>query len=60
MYFLKLKQDGKKVKRFRRTFKQIEYSPQVEEIQKHISVVEAGLHKSISEYQSIQKQRLQK
>jgi hypothetical protein len=59
-YFIKLKQEGKKFKRFRRKFEQIEYSQQVEEIQKHISIVEAGLHKSISEYQNIQKARLQK
>jgi hypothetical protein len=59
-YFLKQKMEGKKIKRFRRTFKQVKYSPQVEEIQKHISIVETGLLKSISEYQNIQKNRLHK
>lgn len=47
-------------KRFRSTAKQIEYTPALEEIQKHISVLENGMLKTVAELSSLQKQRLQK
>ena len=45
-------------KRFRSTIKQIEYTKELEEIQKHISIVETGLLKTVSELTSLQKNRL--
>lgn len=48
----------KSKKRFRSTIKQIEYTKELEEIQRHINIVESGLLKTVSELTSIQKNRL--
>lgn len=47
-----------KRKRFRSTIKQIEYTKELEDIQRHINIVETGLLKTVSELTSIQKNRL--
>ena len=47
-------------KRFRSTVKQIKYTKELEEIQKHIAVLENGMLKTVAELSSLQKIRLQK
>ncbi len=49
-----------KRKRFRTTVYKIVYTPELEDLQKVISSVEAGLLKTVSEFLAIQKNRLQK
>jgi hypothetical protein len=45
-------------KRFRSTVKQITYTKELEDIQRHISIVESGMLKTVSELTSVQKSRL--
>lgn len=45
-------------KRFRSTIKQIDYSAKLESIQKHQTMIEAGLLKTISELKMLQKDRI--
>ena len=47
-------------KRFRSTVKQIEYTKDLEEIQRHITMVETGMLKTLSEFSNLQKNRMGK
>lgn len=47
-------------KRFRSTVKQIEYTKELEEIQRHITMVETGMLKTLSEFSNLQKNRIGK
>lgn len=49
-----------KTKRFRSTIKQIYYTKELEDIQRHQSIIEGNLIKTISELKEIQKRRIKK